>query len=221
MADSVELVDSPLAWPEDEAAPLPALSKRQSTAGGGLVRSVSLAGSGGVRRTLTRQASTASNVHRDEFGAGLPFGAVVHFATYAVARNFSRPWKVMEPDESTGTGFVLSTKDRHILTNSHVVCNGTRLSLERHGQPGNFEGRVICESEVSDLALVTVEDEEFWKGIPDIKISEVVPVLDDTVGRLHPLIAREGQRISLIPSELASQNRLWLLATLSAPKASP
>ena len=191
MAETEELVDSPLAWPDDGVSELPSLSKRQSTSTtAGLVRSVSLTG-GSIRRTLSRQPSTASNMHREELGTGVPFGAVIHFTTYAVAQNFSRPWKVQEAQESTGTGFVLSVTDRHILTNSHVVRNGTRLSLERHGRPGNFEGRVLCESEISDLALVTVDDDDFWADIPAVKLSDAVPALDDTVVAVgYPLGAK-------------------------------
>lgn len=86
---------------------------------------------------------------------------------------------------------MLSTKDRHILTNSHVVRNGTRLSLERHGQPGTFEGRVICESVMSDLALVTVDDDDFWRNIPQVSFSPDVPALDDTVVAVgYPLGAK-------------------------------
>ena len=76
--------------------------------------------------------------------------------------------KVGDPQASTGTGFYLG--DKTIISNSNVIHNNTSIRLERHGQRGNFAGRVFCESELCDLALLTVDDETFWEGVPDVKL---------------------------------------------------
>jgi len=107
------------------------------------------------------------------------YGAVIHFTTHYVNPQMLRPWKMGDPHTCTGTGFFIG--DRRILTNSHVIHNHTSIRLERHGQPGNFAGRVLCESEVCDLALLTVDDDDFWSGLPSVKLQDAVPELDDTV----------------------------------------
>jgi len=107
------------------------------------------------------------------------YGAVIHFTTHYVNPQLLRPWKMGDPHTCTGTGFFIG--ERRILTNSHVIHNHTSIRLERHGQPGNFAGRVLCESEVCDLALLTVDDDDFWSGMPSVKLQEAVPELDDTV----------------------------------------
>jgi S1-C subfamily serine protease len=84
-----------------------------------------------------------------------------------------------DPKTRTGSGFYIGNK--RILTNSHVVHNATSIRLERHGKPGNFAGRVLCETPVCDLALLTVDDEDFWRGLPEITFQSSVPELDDTV----------------------------------------
>jgi S1-C subfamily serine protease len=107
------------------------------------------------------------------------YGACIHFTTHYVNPQMLRPWKMGDPHTCTGTGFFIG--DRRILTNSHVVHNHTSIRLERHGQPGNFAGRLLCESEVCDLALLTVDDDDFWTGLPSVIFQDAVPELDDTV----------------------------------------
>lgn len=107
------------------------------------------------------------------------YAAVIHFTTHYVNPQMLRPWKMGDPHTCTGTGFFIG--DRRILTNSHVIHNHTSIRLERHGQPGNFAGRLLCESEVCDLALVTVDDDDFWNGLPIVTLQDAVPELDDTV----------------------------------------
>lgn len=107
------------------------------------------------------------------------FGAVIHFTTHYVNPQMLRPWKMGDPHTCTGTGFFIGNKK--ILTNSHVIHNHTSIRLERHGVPGNFAGRLLCESEVCDLALLTVDDDDFWTGLPKVELQQSVPELGDTV----------------------------------------
>lgn len=122
-----------------------------------------------------------------------------------------KPWKVSDPQTSTGTGFYLGEK--LIITNSHVIHNNTSIRLERHGQPGNFAGKLLCESELCDLALLTVEDETFWDGVPAVTLQEDVPALDDTVIAVgYPLGAKSvtvtrGVVSNVMMKDLSLENR--------------
>ena len=66
-----------------------------------------------------------------------------------------------------GSGVIVRA-DGHILTNRHVVANTTSLRVFKHGSPGNFPARVLCESAICDLALVTVDDASFFEGLPAV-----------------------------------------------------
>jgi S1-C subfamily serine protease len=49
------------------------------------------------------------------------------------------------------------------------------------GKPGTFKGIVLCESEMCDLALVTVDNDAFWDDLPIVEFADEVPNLGDAV----------------------------------------
>lgn len=137
-------------------------------------------------------SSSASSCENTQAHPGLPYGSVVHFTNHYVRPDLLKPWRVGAPYTSRGTGFHIG--ERRLITNAHVVRHHTSLRLTRHGQPGNFAGRVLCESEMCDLALVTVDDDDFWNdelAIASFEPSGKVPELDDTVVAVgYPLGAK-------------------------------
>lgn len=68
-----------------------------------------------------------------------------------------------------------------ILTNSHVVRNTCSLRLSRHGQPGTFDGRILCDAPMVDLALVTCDDPVFFEGLEFCTFSTEIPELGANV----------------------------------------
>jgi len=115
----------------------------------------------------------------DEDEVKLPFEAVVHITNSNAVVQLHSPWKVQSPQTSTGTGFSIGNK--MLLTNHHVVASSTSLRVAKHGVPGNYPAKVLCESAVRDMALLTVEDDTFWEQLPAVTFQEKVPNLDDTV----------------------------------------
>lgn len=61
--------------------------------------------------------------------------------------------------------------------------------------------------------LLTVDDDEFWEGLPTVKLQEVVPALDDTVVAIgYPLGAKSvtvtrGVVSNVMISDLSIQGR--------------
>lgn len=107
------------------------------------------------------------------------YRAVIHFTVNKVDLKLTSPWKTGSPKESTGTGFYIG--DRRIITNSHVVRNASSIRVERNGKPGTFKGEVLFESEMCDLALVSVANDAFWEGLPTVEFEDEVPNLGDAV----------------------------------------
>lgn len=124
-------------------------------------------------------SSPATNKSCDEDEVTLPFEALIHITNSDAVIDLHAPWKVKSPRTCTGTGFSIGNK--MILTNHHVVAGSTSLRVFKHGVPGNYAAKVVCASKVCDLALITVEDDTFWEGLPAVSFQEKVPELDDDV----------------------------------------
>jgi S1-C subfamily serine protease len=132
--------------------------------------------------------STSINNVSGQLQQLIPWGAVVHISVVSVSPNLQNPWKTESAKKWTGSGFAIG--NRRILTNNHVVYFATSIRVERNGQPGNFAGRVISRSPLCDLALVTVDNDSFWEGLPEICFDDEIPVLGDSVLALgYPLNA--------------------------------
>ncbi|GFH22171.1 PDZ_3 domain-containing protein [Haematococcus lacustris] len=99
-------------------------------------------------------------------GAGT--GAV--FATTA-SPNYATPWQMHAQSKSTASGFVIAPiSQRRILTNAHAVANQVQVQLRKHGNAKKFTAKVLSVGHECDIAMLTVEDEEFWTGVEALDI---------------------------------------------------
>ncbi|KAG2425827.1 hypothetical protein HXX76_013452 [Chlamydomonas incerta] len=91
--------------------------------------------------------------------------------------NYAQPWQMCPQRTSTGSAFVLDTKKRQILTNSHVVANATAVYVRRPGAARKFKAELVCDGKVCDLALLTVHDDAFWaaelRGLEFVDVPEL------------------------------------------------
>eukprot|EP00070_Physeter_catodon_P039220 XP_028346114.1 uncharacterized protein LOC114486379 [Physeter catodon] len=88
------------------------------------------------------------------------------------------PWQMQRPHHCTGSAFVVD--GRLLLTNGHLVNWQTRVLARRHGNARKFNASVVAVGHDCDLALLTVEDEEFWDGLEPLAFGQI-PQLRDTV----------------------------------------
>eukprot|EP01119_Soliformovum_irregulare_P005076 TRINITY_DN1645_c1_g1_i1.p1 TRINITY_DN1645_c1_g1~~TRINITY_DN1645_c1_g1_i1.p1 ORF type:complete len:553 (+),score=147.15 TRINITY_DN1645_c1_g1_i1:20-1678(+) len=102
------------------------------------------------------------------------------FATTASPNHFL-PWQMKSSRDSTGSGFIFNNNGTPgILTNAHVVANQTFVSVRRHGLPNRFIAKVESIGHDCDIAMLTVEDPFFWKGVQPLELGDV-PSLQDEV----------------------------------------
>eukprot|EP00850_Spirogloea_muscicola_P019028 SM000181S03553 [mRNA] locus=s181:225502:231751:- [translate_table: standard] len=76
--------------------------------------------------------------------------------------NFSLPWQKRRQYSSTGSGFMIS--HRRLLTNAHCVEHHTQVKVKRRGDDTKFLATVLAIGTECDIALLSVEDDEFWRG---------------------------------------------------------
>lgn len=99
--------------------------------------------------------------------------SVVKVYTTAEVFNAFTPWN-SGSESRIGSGFII--EGNRIVTNAHVIANGTFIEVQRDGTPERYEAEVEFVTHEADLAILTVQDKEFFKdkkpltigGLPEI-----------------------------------------------------
>jgi S1-C subfamily serine protease len=97
--------------------------------------------------------------------------AIVKIFTYHEVPDYQDPWNMRGTFASSGSGCII--KGRKILTNAHVVSDQRFIQVRRYGQAKRFPARVVSISHAADVALLTVDDAEFFEGAGTLEFGEL------------------------------------------------
>ncbi|RUM71355.1 MAG: serine protease, partial [Sulfurovum sp.] len=86
---------------------------------------------------------------------------------------------------STGSGAII--EGGYILTNAHVVANQTFIEVQRYGQRKRYIATVHAVSHQADLALLKVENKDFFKGVTPLTFGELPEVEQRIVVYGYPM----------------------------------
>ncbi|KAK3030095.1 hypothetical protein RJ639_037643 [Escallonia herrerae] len=155
-----------------------------------------------VRRTLRcySRAKTAEKVPRIEANGGnsahnlavdadsaplwavdrvvLAMDAVVKVFCVHTEPNFSLPWQRKRQYSSSSSGFVIA--GRRVLANAHSVEHYTQVKLKKRGSDTKYVATVLAIGTECDIAMLTVDDDEFWGGMSPVEFGNL-PALQDAV----------------------------------------
>ncbi|XP_015882658.2 protease Do-like 9 [Ziziphus jujuba] len=92
--------------------------------------------------------------------------------------NFSLPWQRKRQYSSSSSGFVIS--GRRVLTNAHSVEHYTQVKLKKRGSDTKYLATVLAIGTECDIAMLTVDDDEFWEGVSPVEFGNL-PTLQDAV----------------------------------------
>ena len=108
--------------------------------------------------------------------------AVVKIFCVHTEPNYSLPWQRKRQYSSTSSGFMVqgANGDRWLLTNAHSVEYHSQVKVKRRGDDRKFIAKVLAMGTECDIALLTVEDPEFWSGVCPLSLGEL-PSLQDAV----------------------------------------
>eukprot|EP00471_Norrisiella_sphaerica_P004880 CAMPEP_0184480848 /NCGR_PEP_ID=MMETSP0113_2-20130426/2346_1 /TAXON_ID=91329 /ORGANISM="Norrisiella sphaerica, Strain BC52" /LENGTH=657 /DNA_ID=CAMNT_0026859587 /DNA_START=158 /DNA_END=2131 /DNA_ORIENTATION=- len=109
-----------------------------------------------------------------------------------VRPNFALPWQMEQQESSFSSGFVIS--GNRILTNAHGIAWHNVVRVRKHGDSRKFVASVEHVAHECDLAILKVEDPQFWAGLEPLPFGSL-PELQDkimVVGYPHG-----GDRISI------------------------
>lgn len=104
--------------------------------------------------------------------------AIVKVFCVAAEPDYYLPWQLQRQMTSTGSGFMIS--GNRLLTNAHCVQHHTQVTVKRTGDEKKYIASVLAIGAECDLALLTVQDDEFWKDAKPVEFGGL-PNLEDAV----------------------------------------
>ena len=98
------------------------------------------------------------------------FNSVVKIQTTSCSPDFVSPWANRPQQQSSGTGFVID--GNLILTNAHNIADATYITVSKNndGFPATAKVFAVCHD--SDLALLKVQNENFFKDTKPLQLGE-------------------------------------------------
>jgi S1-C subfamily serine protease len=118
--------------------------------------------------------------------------AIVKIYTTYDQHNYFRPWQMLGQRSRIGSGSIIA--GNRILTNAHVVSDHTFIRVRRAGQADKFVASVAAISHELDLAILSVEDKNFFKDTQVLEIGELPSVGDKVFAYGFP---KGGTRITI------------------------
>lgn len=104
--------------------------------------------------------------------------AVVKVYCTHTAPDYSLPWQKQRQYTSTGSAFMIG--DGKLLTNAHCVEHATQVKVKKRGDDTKYVAKVLARGVDCDIALLSVENEQFWKGAESLRFGRL-PRLQDAV----------------------------------------
>jgi len=92
--------------------------------------------------------------------------------------DYFRPWQSIGNSSASGSGCIIA--GNRILTNAHVVDGATFIQVRKESDPRKFTAKIEASGSDSDLAVLSVNDPEFFKGTTPAQFGEL-PSLQDSV----------------------------------------
>ncbi|KAG2624599.1 protease Do-like 2, chloroplastic isoform X2 [Panicum virgatum] len=119
------------------------------------------------------QVAELEDLEEDKF-----LNAVVKVYCTHIAPDYGLPWQKQRQHSSSGSAFMIG--DGKLLTNAHCVEHDTQVKVKRRGDDKKYIAKVLARGIECDLALLSVENEEFWKGTEALSFGRL-PCLQDSV----------------------------------------
>jgi len=102
--------------------------------------------------------------------------AVVKIFSVSNKHNYYEPWQMMGQRARNGSGCIIS--GNRILTNAHVVGDQTFIQIKRAGEAKKYTATVEIVAHECELAILRVDDDEFFSGVRPIGFGGLAEVRD-------------------------------------------
>ncbi len=102
--------------------------------------------------------------------------SVVKIYTVFNPYSYQHPWQLKGQQTFHGSGSIIA--GNLILTNAHVVSDQVFIQVRRAGKAKKYTAKIKAVSHTSDLALLTVDDKDFFKGATPLEIGTLPDIRD-------------------------------------------
>ncbi|CAM9403451.1 unnamed protein product [Chrysoparadoxa australica] len=106
------------------------------------------------------------------------------YATHSVP-SFSMPWQRQRQEQSTSSGFLI--EGRRIITNAHSVEYSSMIQVRLRASDHKYVARVLAVGEECDLAVLTVDEDDFWEQTHPPAFGALPELQDDVVVLGYPV----------------------------------
>ncbi len=103
---------------------------------------------------------------------------VVKVFVTANKMDYYRPWQSEGVRAGAGSGVII--KGNRILTNAHVVSDHTFIQVKKDADSKKYTAKVVAIGHDCDLALLEVNDPDFFEGVVPLEFGEL-PKQQDSV----------------------------------------
>jgi S1-C subfamily serine protease len=92
--------------------------------------------------------------------------------------DYSHPWTFTHRERSTGSGFAVELEGfkkptKYIITNAHCVNDSTYTTVRKQGISRTFKAVIEAIGYEVDLAILSVEDSQFWEDVTILRIGKM------------------------------------------------
>ncbi|MDD2366138.1 MAG: serine protease [Desulfuromonadaceae bacterium] len=134
--------------------------------------------------------------------------------------NYHEPWQKIGVRQYQGSGSIISGK--RILTSAHVVSDQTFIQVRRSGIAKKYTANVESIEKASDLAILSVDDPDFFDGSVPLEIGTLPFVRDKVAVYGYPdggdtLSITEGVVSRIEHQEYIYSNTNLLACQIDAP----
>ena len=150
-----------------------------------------------------------------------PERSVIQIQTFHQEPDWTAPWRSDAVQRAGGSGFVI--RGKRIMTNAHVVSWCRQIIVRKYQDPKPYIAQVEFVAHDCDLAILTVEDESFFDGLPALEFGELPKVRSAVITYGYPAGGEEisytrgvVSRIELSPYAHIGNRRLLTVQTDAA-----
>ncbi|HFU76094.1 MAG TPA: serine protease, partial [Arcobacter sp.] len=117
------------------------------------------------------------------------------FASVSIP-NYKYPWQTPKISQFSGSGAIIA--NHQILTSAHVVSGAKYIEIKKENDPKKYLAHLKYISHQADLALLELEDKDFFIGTKPLKINKKIKHRDEVTVLGYPI---GGDTISSTRSE--------------------